>query len=99
MFKDMSRAKRRHHRTRLKKNRRYYWGFGKFGWRGYCQDEIVEMTGRQAGMVVNTPTPCSCLMCCNPRHNGWETKKECLTIQERKASENYNYNMEEIDGC
>jgi len=47
-----------------------------------------------AGMVTRTPTPCSCWMCGNPRHNGWEIK---LTMQERKALEAYEYQVEELD--
>jgi hypothetical protein len=30
---------------------------------------------------VNTPCPCSCWVCCNPRHS-WADKKH--TIQERR---------------
>ena len=95
MFKNMSRAIRRHHRARLKKNRKNYWGFGKFGWRGYGTEEIVEMSPFQAGSVARTPKPCSCYMCRNQRHNDWQKAEERLTVQERKALEDYNDQKEE----
>ena len=80
-----SRAQRRHDRARLKKKRRNHWGYGRQGWRSYCHDGINEMDAAQAGMVVNTPTPCSCYMCGNPRRNAWANVWEELTVQERKA--------------
>lgn len=60
------RSVRRHHAGRLKKSRRHYWG-------GISGDP-----GR-AGVVVNTPTPCSCYMCGNPRKYFNEK-----TVQERR---------------
>jgi len=96
MFKNMSRAIRRHHRARLKKARQNYWGYGKFGWRSYCQFETIKMSPQVHGSVVNTPTPCSCYMCGNPRRNTWQSAKECLTMQERRAFEDYKYNIEEL---
>jgi hypothetical protein len=47
------RAIRRAHRARLKKARRFHWG--------------RRLRGSALGMVVDTPTPCSCWMCGNPR--------------------------------
>ena len=44
---------KRHHRARLKHNRKYHF-------------ERV-LSGKQLGMAVNTPRPCSCVMCGNPR--------------------------------
>jgi len=96
MFKNMARANRRHQRARIKHNRQGYWGYGKYGHRSYCIHGIIEMPAKTAGIVASTPTPCSCLMCCNPRHNGWETKKECLTMQEKKALEDYNNQIKEL---
>ena len=97
MFKDMSRAIRRHHRARLKKNRKNYWGYGNQGWRSYCEHGIIEMPPEVASSVTRTPTPCSCYMCGNQRHNTWQNKKECLTMQERKALEDYKYNIKELE--
>lgn len=39
-------------------------------------------------------TVCSCQMCCNPRHCGWNKIKE--TIQERRANERFKYQLSEI---
>jgi len=75
-----SRAQRRHDRARLKKKRRNHWGYGHQGWRGH---EV--MSKATAGMVVETPTPCSCYMCGNPRRAHWANVWEILTIQEHKA--------------
>lgn len=64
----MSRALNRHHRARLKRSRRYYWG-----------RDLVQGPPRQLGRVIDTPHPCSCLMCGNERaHAG-------RTMQERRA--------------
>ena len=67
----MKRAVRRHHRSRLKKKRQYHWGRDL-----NTEPEILAMT-------VNTPTPCSCWMCCNIRRNKWLKSKDKLTKQER----------------
>ncbi|EGQ60392.1 hypothetical protein GGI1_00135 [Acidithiobacillus sp. GGI-221] len=64
----LARAMRRHHRYRLYHNRRFHWG------RDLAEsDENPKTRGR----VVNTPTPCSCWMCGNPRrHFGEKTLQE-----------------------
>ncbi len=80
---------RRHHRDRLKKNRKHYWGYGEQGWR----TAATAMSEATAGIVINTPHPCSCWMCGNPR----KVWKE-ITMQEKKALDNYKNNMEEIYG-
>ena len=69
-MKNMKRALRMHHVARLKKARRYYWG----------QD--IRRDVKALGKVVDTPTPCSCWMCGNPRRTSNE-----VTLQERCASE------------
>lgn len=53
-------ANKRHHRSRLKSNRRYHFG-------------NRELSDVELGMVVNTPTPCSCWMC--QPHNKHHKKK------------------------
>ncbi len=68
----MKRAIRRHHRSRLKRKRRYHWG----------RDLINEP--KILAVAVNTPTPCSCWICCNIRRNKWLPEKERLTRQELK---------------
>lgn len=49
------RSDRRHHRERLKRNRRFHWG----------RDLAGEP--RPLGMAVGTPCTCSCWSCGNPR--------------------------------
>ena len=82
-----SRAQRRHDRARLKKKRQYHWGYGHVSeWVGRTPEkagEINYMSPKAAGMVVNTPAPCSCYMCGNPRRNSWGESP--LTMQEHKA--------------
>lgn len=97
MFKDTPRAMRRHHYARLKKARNSYWGYGIQNWRGTCQEEIVNMSPAQAGMVTRTPTPCSCHMCGNPRRNVWLKAKDCLTMQEKKALDSYEDQIETLN--
>lgn len=64
----MSRDQKFHHRERLKANRRHHWG----------RDLAGE--AKFLGQAVNTPKPCSCLMCGNARkHSG-------VTMQERRAA-------------
>ncbi len=67
-MKSYKRALRIHHRERLKKSRRYYWG-----------TRSEPLTERQIGMLVNTAALCSCWMCRNCRHVFNEP-----TMQERK---------------
>lgn len=63
----MSLAMRRHHRERLKKDRRFHWG------------RDLSREPKYLAVAVDTPTPCSCLMCGNARrHSG-------PTLQERRA--------------
>ena len=57
-----------YHRRRLIKKRRFHWGH--------------QLSKDKIGFAVNTPTPCSCYMCGNPRKYFGE-----LTIQERKQNE------------
>ena len=68
------RAERRHHRSRLKANRRRYWGRGR--------DLLTEP--RAHAKVVDTPAMCSCFMCGNPRrHFNLRTIAERAADQER----------------
>ena len=96
-MKKHSRAQRRHDRARLKKKRRNHWGYGRDGWRSYCHVGINEMPKDVAGMVVDTPTPCSCYMCGNPRSKkSWASGLEKITIQERKANESLEAGVDEL---
>ena len=96
MTQKYSRAQRRADYARLKNKRRNHWGYGRDGWRSYCHDGIKEMPNEVAGSVVNTPTPCSCYMCGNPRKNSWAHGMDRLTIQEQKAFDSYKAGLEEV---
>ncbi len=63
-MKNLKRALRRHHRSRLLKKRSGYWG--RMNW------DYDEPFVAVSPMVVNTPTPCSCPMCGNPRKHAKE---------------------------
>ncbi|MDX5935681.1 hypothetical protein [Acidithiobacillus thiooxidans] len=67
----LARAIRRHHRYRLQRNRRYYWD----------KDGLTD-NPRWFGKVIDTPTPCSCWMCGNPRRYFGEK-----TLQELRQDE------------
>lgn len=69
------RALRRHHYNRLKVKRRFYWS-----------GDWKALDERQRGLVVDTPCPCSCWMCGNPRRYFGE-----LTIQEKRHDESASY--------
>jgi hypothetical protein len=61
-------ARRRADRARIRKNRSHYW-WGR------------RLTVDELGKVVDTPTPCSCWMCGNPRRH---LKKDRLSIWEQR---------------
>ena len=72
----MKRAQRRHHIRRLIAKRKDYWGTRK-----------EDKTPGRLRMLANTPTPCSCQMCCNERSSSWLKGKEKLTVQERRLQD------------
>ena len=63
----MARDKKFHHRERLKANRQFHWG--------------RDLSGepKRLAQAVDTPKPCSCMMCGNAR------KHAGPTMQERRA--------------
>lgn len=67
-MKDMSRAIRRHHAARLKKARRFHFG------RDFRHDP------HGLGLLLHTPTPCSCWMCGNPRRYVGRARDELLHL-------------------
>jgi hypothetical protein len=70
MAKPMTRALRRHHVARLKRDRRFYGGFDRA--------ELPVFLGR----VVQTATVCSCWMCGNERkYSGERTVQERRLFQ------------------
>ncbi|UUT40802.1 hypothetical protein [Salmonella phage GSP001] len=50
----MDRALRRHHRQRVKNNRKHYWNAG-------SKSDVA------VGKMIKTPCLCSCCMCMSPR--------------------------------
>jgi len=89
MINKYSRAQRRCDYARLKKVRANYWGYGTSS---YLGDRYMQP--RTLGLSINTPSPCSCWMCKNPR-KVWKGK-ENITIQERKAKDFAKDSLEEI---
>lgn len=77
-FKESKRALRRFHRNRLLKNRKKYWGLDLY-------DNRVETNISK--IVINTPTPCSCFMCGNPRKFLKEKKRSELIWDEKSRQE------------
>ncbi len=75
----MSRALKFHHRQRLKQNRRWYWGY----------DRDLRKEPKRLGKIINTPKPCSCLICGNERAHAGNT------MQERKA----DLQLKEFNRC
>jgi hypothetical protein len=69
-MKNLKRSLRRHHVARLKAARRFHFGRDLYG------------NAKALGKVVDTPCPCSCWMCGNPRR-----KLDELTIHERSSQE------------
>jgi len=70
------RAIRRHHSNRLKRKRVGYSTVRDFY---TCLETNEEDFRRRNSKAVDTPKPCSCFMCGNPRKH-WKEK----TIQEKK---------------
>lgn len=83
MEKNRKRAIRRHHYDRLKKTRKNYWGRT---WNNHPMDE------GQLGVVANTPTPCSCFGCGNPRKYF-----KTITTQEWKSLLSFYEQCEEVE--
>lgn len=66
------RSVRRHHRARLRARRRVHWG-----------RDLSQEPARNLARVIDTPTPCSCWMCGNPRrYFGERTRQELCAAQE-----------------
>jgi len=64
-------------RERLRTKRRYYWGQDLFFEKNSCTK-----------MIIDTPTPCSCWMCGNPRkYFGEKTLQEKSFDEINKLSE------------
>jgi len=90
MCKTMSRAKRRHHRARMQKKVE---NLLKNIW---CDNNNTWIEWSATRMRDNMQV-CSCYACGNPRRQAW-CGKEKITMAEKRAIDNYNDNMEEVDG-
>ena len=76
---DSRRSIRRYHRARLLRRRRHYWVYGTVFWPDPAPPSVVD-----------TPKPCSCWMCGNPRRwrNGPRlTRQEMKFIQESQVED------------
>lgn len=62
MKDEKKRGLRRHHIERLKKCRQHHWG--------------RNLSGKELGKAVNSPCPCSCFLCGNPRRWGEKAVQE-----------------------
>lgn len=72
-MKNMKRALRQHHAARLKAARRFHWG------------RDIRHDAKSLGKVVDTPCPCSCWMCGNPRrHFKKRTRRERAAIDQAR---------------
>jgi len=58
--------------------------------RWYSDDYTTDQIHEQASRIRDNMKDCSCSMCCNPRHNGWVSNAEQLTMQERRNFDKYN---------
>lgn len=71
----MDRALRRHHRQRVKNNRRKYWTVFPH-----------EESPKRLGIITTTPCICSCWMCGNPRKY-YKNSKAGMKISEIRKME------------
>lgn len=71
----MDRALRRHHRQRMKNNRKKYWTVFPH-----------EESPKRLGIITTTPCICSCWMCGNPRKY-YKNSKAGLKISEIRKME------------
>lgn len=69
----MDRALRRHHRQRVKNNRKKYWTVFPH-----------EESPKRLGIITTTPCICSCWMCGNPRKHYKNSKAGMKTSEIRK---------------
>ena len=84
-FKSSKRALRRFHRNRLLKKRKNYWGL--------ADNELADFVTTQK--LANTPKPCSCFMCGNPRKYFNEKKKQERIWEEQ--SRQHTHQLEPIN--
>lgn len=83
---ESKRALRRHHRARLVKRETNRLSLT---WT-HIKDLTIFVNKR-----YNNMKNCSCYLCCNERRNPWLGGEERLTLQERRALDSYDDQMEE----
>jgi putative endonuclease len=111
MEKDRKRALRRHHYARLKSkvdqyntrvggrdwgvgSGRPWWEIGKIWWEDHPDPKRNRV--RTLGFSANTWSFCSGCCCGNPRRNFRGSTKLRLTIQEQKADEDFENQLDEV---
>lgn len=63
--------------------------------RWYSVDYTPEEMHQRASFIRDNMKDCSCMMCCNPRHCGWASNQERLTMQERRNNDVYQETINE----
>lgn len=85
-MENTKRAVRRHHRARLLERT-----IDRLSISWKHVDDLTLFAAKRYNNMKN----CSCHMCCNERRNPWYCGEERLTLQERKAKDDYNDQMKE----
>lgn len=75
-----SRSERRHHHNRMLEKVKHY----SYYWHNWMDEQDMWLHQKK---TAENRHPCSCHMCCNPRHSGFHKGKEKMTMQERKFIE------------
>lgn len=73
----MDRALRRHHRQRVKNNRKHYWNAG-------SKSDVA------VGKMIKTPCLCSCCMCMSPRKLYGNSKVGLKISEIRKMQDEFD---------
>lgn len=63
-----------------------------FGPQGITEDELTKWVGLKAA----SPKATQCQCCCSPRYSSWYTKEEKLTMQERRAKQEAEFEVSEV---
>jgi len=93
MMKNMKRAQRRHDRKRMQKRAERITLDFNYEWYSRHMDAWHE----SACKLRDNLKDCSCYACRNQRHNDWQNDEERMTMQERKALDEYREEIKEID--
>lgn len=80
-------SQRRHHRERMLKRAKRMISIWEYN------SEHLEW---RAVRIYNNMKNCSCWMCRNERTNGWNSNRMKLSMQERRAEDDYKDQINEI---